>query len=659
MMSVFKIKDENGNWISIPAIKGDPGEKGEKGEDGKDAVTDQTYNPESKNAQSGKAVAEALAGISGSHGVGIETIVIDNGNLKITLTDGTILDLGNVKGADGKDGINGDNGKDGADGKDGIGVKSASINENGELIITYTEGESINLGKIIGPQGDKGDPGNDGVSGVYVGSDTMPEGYNLQIDPEGEVFSVDNTYNPESGNPQSGKAVAEAVDGGICDEKYFDITDEGIVSLKPEYRGACPSNRNTFTFAISDMGTGKSGSKNTELPKNLVIPEVVNEITVNSLADGMFMYNTVVENITIPYFITAIPDRFCDQAFNLRELYNTENISTLGIAVFQKTRLEKAKFPNLTEFLGAGAFNDCPWLKFADIGNVTTIPESTFCYCYMLTCVKGGKNVKTVGAKAFAKTHRLNNVEFLANLTSIGNYGFFSSRLNYDWHNMSGCTFGTYATAKQLNPTDIWSDCTVTACENPLPTFLTQTDTRWANKTIGDSGLKYGQSGCIMMCMIHAYCGLHNITLNSIDEWEQLANSINPDFIKSFNYYYYMIKEMVEKIGLSCERYEGYTPEVLQRLYDALAEGKYAIVTTQSGIGSSSSNLAGHALTVYGVKGNKELLLADTDVGYDNIGLPNENKLKYSKVYQNFTVQSDNNPEYDNFYVNIISLPNT
>ncbi len=40
--------------------KGDKGDKGEKGVDGKDAVTDQVYSPESTNAQSGKAVAEAL-----------------------------------------------------------------------------------------------------------------------------------------------------------------------------------------------------------------------------------------------------------------------------------------------------------------------------------------------------------------------------------------------------------------------------------------------------------------------------------------------------------------------------------------------------------------------------------------------------------------------
>ena len=36
-------------------------------------------------------------------------------------------------------------------------------------------------------KGEKGDPGEKGDSGVYVGSGEMPEGYNVQIDPEGDT----------------------------------------------------------------------------------------------------------------------------------------------------------------------------------------------------------------------------------------------------------------------------------------------------------------------------------------------------------------------------------------------------------------------------------------------------------------------------------------
>ncbi len=69
---------------------------------------------------------------------------------------------------------------------------------------------AIDAGKLKGDKGDKGDPGKDGtmsfsdltpeqkeslkgekgVSGVYVGSGEMPEGYNVQIDPEGNSLTT-------------------------------------------------------------------------------------------------------------------------------------------------------------------------------------------------------------------------------------------------------------------------------------------------------------------------------------------------------------------------------------------------------------------------------------------------------------------------------------
>ena len=47
----IETKLENGDFV---------GEKGDKGDKGENAVTDQTYNPQSENAQSGIAVAEAI-----------------------------------------------------------------------------------------------------------------------------------------------------------------------------------------------------------------------------------------------------------------------------------------------------------------------------------------------------------------------------------------------------------------------------------------------------------------------------------------------------------------------------------------------------------------------------------------------------------------------
>ena len=43
----------------------------------------------------------------------------------------------------------------GRKGDTGVGISSTNINENGELIINYTNGVSVNAGKVVGEKGDK------------------------------------------------------------------------------------------------------------------------------------------------------------------------------------------------------------------------------------------------------------------------------------------------------------------------------------------------------------------------------------------------------------------------------------------------------------------------------------------------------------------------
>lgn len=62
-------------------------------------------------------------------------------------------------GANGKDGVNGINGKD------CISITKATINENGELVLTYSNGNTDNLGQVVGKDG------KDGTDGLtpYIG----------------------------------------------------------------------------------------------------------------------------------------------------------------------------------------------------------------------------------------------------------------------------------------------------------------------------------------------------------------------------------------------------------------------------------------------------------------------------------------------------------
>lgn len=95
--------------------------------------------------------------------LGIKTAAFsEKGELIITLTDERVINLGKAVGADGKDGEKGekgdvgatgaqgekgDTGATGAAGKDGVGVSRAYINADGQLIMEFSDGSSVNLGQ--------------------------------------------------------------------------------------------------------------------------------------------------------------------------------------------------------------------------------------------------------------------------------------------------------------------------------------------------------------------------------------------------------------------------------------------------------------------------------------------------------------------------------
>lgn len=111
--------------------------KGEKGEDGVDGeITIQTITKNGKDGKNGTNGKDGSNGIDGKNGADGK----DGSNGK----DGKNGSDG-LNGKDGKDGISG---KDGVNGKDGIGIKNSTINNKGELIITYTDNTSVNLGVV-------------------------------------------------------------------------------------------------------------------------------------------------------------------------------------------------------------------------------------------------------------------------------------------------------------------------------------------------------------------------------------------------------------------------------------------------------------------------------------------------------------------------------
>lgn len=82
---------------------------------------------------------EWLETIKGIDGTSIEKVEINTlGELIITLSTGELINIGRVKGTD------------------GLGIKNVEINDSGELIVTFTDDTTKNLGRILGTSGTNG-----------------------------------------------------------------------------------------------------------------------------------------------------------------------------------------------------------------------------------------------------------------------------------------------------------------------------------------------------------------------------------------------------------------------------------------------------------------------------------------------------------------------
>lgn len=130
---------------------------------------------EGKIAEVNKIIAE---GIETAQGKSAFEIAVENGF--VGTESEWLASLKGEKGADGingkdgKNGVDGQNGKDGTNGADGRGITSSEINANGELVLTYSDGSTANVGAVVGAKGEKGDKGDTGATGA--------DGKNYQVD---------------------------------------------------------------------------------------------------------------------------------------------------------------------------------------------------------------------------------------------------------------------------------------------------------------------------------------------------------------------------------------------------------------------------------------------------------------------------------------------
>lgn len=111
-------------------------------------------------------------------------------------------------------------------------------------------------GAFNGEKGDKGDRGDMGYSGVYYGTEApTAENRPLWINPLGGGTVIDQTYSPTSENPQSGKAIAQAL-RDIALNAFYPVGSVymSVGSANPEalFGGTWERIKDTFLLAAGD-----------------------------------------------------------------------------------------------------------------------------------------------------------------------------------------------------------------------------------------------------------------------------------------------------------------------------------------------------------------------------------------------------------------------
>ena len=267
-----------------------------------------------------------LGNIKGADGIGITKSEINaSGHLLLTYTTGETADLGNVVGTAG------------ADGEDGVGIKTVTLSTDGELSVTLTDNTMLPLGNVKGPKGDKGDTGARG--------------------PQGEKGDKGDTG-------AAGRGIQEMKinDAGDLVVYYTDGTNQNLGSI--------------------------GGTDDTQ-----DIPYL--EFTL--LADGTFSvsvhpnYRANIESITIPKLyngkaVTAIKDRGFDACVSLKEIKLPDTITTIGALAFTGcSSLTEIILPNNINSIAYSAFNGCTSLAKINIPDkVTKLDADTFKNCTSL-----------------------------------------------------------------------------------------------------------------------------------------------------------------------------------------------------------------------------------------------------------------------------------
>ena len=361
---VLNVELTNGTTLNLGSIKGDDGigiSKSEINSDGEFVLTytngqstnlGKVVGADGINGTNGADGKDGINGADGKDGTGIVNVTISTeGALSVELSNGTVLNLGNIKGAD------------------GIGISKSEINSNGELLLTYTSGETANLGVVVGAKG------ADGKDGIGIKTVTLSADGELSILlTDNTVLNLGNVKGEKGDTGEKGEKGDKGADGkdgvdgkdgrGIADmaiingEIVITYTD-GTKSVIGKSDDVILNESDTLKFTLLSDGTYAVTGCLVDNPTEITIPSKFNGKFVTKIYSNAFENIITLETVNIPNSIVSIGTRAfygCNTLKNVNISTDSELQEIAGYAFYGCSALTDIYFPTYVDYIGAYAF---------------------------------------------------------------------------------------------------------------------------------------------------------------------------------------------------------------------------------------------------------------------------------------------------------------
>ena len=402
--------------------KGDKGDTGDKGDDGV-SVTGVSLSDENKlvitlsegdpiileQSLMGAQGEKGDKGDTGADGVSVTSVTLtDDFCLVFNYSDGTNSGkLGPIKGEKGDKGDTGAQGEKGEKGDKGdtgaigVGITTVSVDENGNLYITYSNTATATLlGNVKGPKGDKGDKGDTGVNGKSA-FELYQQAY---PDYTGTYTEWLASLKGEKGDKgDAGRGIASMT---------FNEDDELIVTYTDgttQNMGTIPFTSSILEYSLLPDDTygvyAGSGAANLTV---IDIPAIYNSKAVTQIMTNGFKGLSMLQQVNIP-----------------------DSVTIIGQYAFSEcTSLDNVVVPNSVTIIDDYAFYNCTSLENIDISDsVVMLDNYAFYNCKSLTSISLPNSLQTIGAYLFNGCTNLKTISLPDSLTRIKAYAFYGSSI--------------------------------------------------------------------------------------------------------------------------------------------------------------------------------------------------------------------------------------